>query len=141
MSLTKKSSSLKGSHFVVDTMALILFLEKRRLPVKVLSILEKAKTEETTIYIPVMVLAEIGYLAEKGRIDINLEEVERYLARYKHFKHYNITFKTIRTAFAITDIPELHDRIIAAVSTELGVPLLTNDPKIESSSFLETIWN
>jgi hypothetical protein len=35
-----------------------------------------------------------------------------------------------RTTFEITDIPELHNGIIAAAAKEWGMPLLTNDPKI-----------
>ena len=55
--------------FVTDTMALILRLEKRKLNRKVKSISESAENEDGEIIIPAMVLAEVGYLAERGKIE------------------------------------------------------------------------
>ncbi len=40
----------------------------------------------------------------------------------------------------ITDIPELHDRIIAATAVLLGLSLISKDSVIGKSAFLETIW-
>jgi len=46
----------------------------------------------------------------------------------------------IEKAFEINDIPELHDRIIAGTALKTGVRLITNDPVISSSKFVEVIW-
>jgi predicted nucleic acid-binding protein len=140
MNQTEMNNPPENNLFVVDTMALILFLERRKLPLQVMSIFEKADKRECTLYIPAMVLAEVGYLSEKNRIDIGLAQIERYMAGNKYIQPYNITFTTIKETFTITDIPELHDRIIAATAKELGIPLITNDPKIQASSFVKTIW-
>jgi predicted nucleic acid-binding protein len=43
-------------------------------------------------------------------------------------------------AFEISDIPELHDRIIAATAIHRNAPLITNDPVIAASKFLKTLW-
>ncbi len=43
-------------------------------------------------------------------------------------------------AFEIDDIPELHDRIIAGTTLVKGFALITNDPIISSSRFVEVIW-
>ncbi len=43
-------------------------------------------------------------------------------------------------AFKISSIPELHDRLITATDSKLGIPLLTNDPVIIASKFVKTIW-
>ena len=40
----------------------------------------------------------------------------------------------------ITDIPELHDRLIAATARIHNVELITNDPVIQASAFVRTIW-
>ena len=47
----------------------LLLLENRKLPEKTKQIFERAERGEVEIYIPAMVLAEIGYLSEKGRIE------------------------------------------------------------------------
>ena len=39
----------------------------------------------------------------------------------------------------INDIPELHDRLIAATARYLDLPLITNDPIIRDSSFVEVL--
>ena len=48
--------------------------------------------------------------------------------------------KIISAASQISDIPELHDRLIAATARNQLCSLLTNDPVIQAFSFLSTIW-
>lgn len=88
-----------------------------------------------------MVIAEVGYLLEKGRIELSLSEVERYLSEQNTFTIYPQTLEVLKATFAIEDIPELHDRIIAGTARLLEVPLITNDQKIESSTAVETVWS
>ena len=126
--------------FVTDTMALILRLEKRKLNRKVKSISESAENEDGEIIIPAMVLAEVGYLAERGKIETNLAAVKKYCAKYESIVIEPITEEVIEKAFEINDIPELHDRIIAGTALKKGFALITNDPIISSSSFVEVIW-
>ena len=126
--------------FVTDTMALILRLEKRKLSQKVKSIFESAENDETKIFIPAMVLAEIGYLSEKERIETNLENIKEYYTKHKSILIEPITFETIEKTFEINDIPELHDRIISGTALVKGIQLITNDPIITSSKFIEVIW-
>jgi len=42
--------------------------------------------------------------------------------------------------FQISDVPELHDRLIAGTALLLNAPILTNDPGMEQSEFVLTIW-
>ncbi len=65
--------------FVTDTMALVLRLEKRKLSQNIKAIFESAENGKAEIIIPAMVLAEVGYLAEKGRIETNLKDVKSYI--------------------------------------------------------------
>lgn len=90
---------------------------------------------------PIIVFAEIGYLAGKKRIDTNLEETKSYLRQYREIKQQILMLPTVLEVFIIDDIPELHDRLIAASAKELNIPILTNDPEIQSSKHVEAIWN
>lgn len=131
--------------YVTDTMALVLWLENRKLPPKVKEIFESTfsiQSGECIIYIPSIVLAEVGYLSEKGRIETNLHEIEKRLLPpdTNGFYVYGHHFEDIKTTFEITDIPELHDRLIAGVGRTLQCKILTNDPKIINSNFVETLW-
>ena len=125
---------------VADTMALILRLEKRKMPEKIKKIFLNAEKGKTRIKISVMVMAEIGYLSEKNRIDTNLTDVGNYIDQFESISEYPISFPIIQKAFKIDDIPELHDRIIAATALALDTPILTNDPVIQNSNFVESLW-
>lgn len=122
-------------------MALILRLEKRKMPEKVKDKFIQAEKGESEILIPAMVLAELAYLSERRRIDATLTEVEKYIKEYPNIREYPMTTSTIKKAFEIDDIPELHDRLIAASGIELGIPILTNDPHIQASRYVNSIWN
>ncbi|MDP5171501.1 MAG: hypothetical protein NWR72_14745 [Bacteroidia bacterium] len=74
-------------------MALILYLEQRKMPQKAKEIFEKAGLSEAHIHIPSMVLAEIGYLSEKGKIELSLEKVEQYLSENSTFSVYPQTLE------------------------------------------------
>jgi len=47
----------------------------------------------------------------------------------------------IKQAFSIDDIPELHDRIIAATGKMLDIEIITNDPEIKDSNHAKTLWS
>ena len=134
------TSSTLASKAVTDTVGLVLRIEHRKSGQKARAHFEAAETGNTTIYIPTMVFAEILYLSEKRRIQISLGEVEEYLMRYPNYKEYPMSFSVIQKASEITDIPELHDRLIAATARLLNLELITNDPVIAGSTFVRTIW-
>jgi len=126
--------------FVADTMAIILWLEKRKLPQSVKAIFKKIESRENKLYVPAMVLAEVGYLSEKGRIDINLQDVVDFINRHEKVSIHTLDIPTIMAAFEINDIPELHDRLISASGRALNVAVITNDPKILASEFVTSVW-
>jgi predicted nucleic acid-binding protein len=128
------------SRYVADTMFLVLWLEKRKLPTKMKAMAYAIEKNQVSIIIPAMVLAEVGYLSEKKRIDLSLKELKSVLNKSESVKIQSINEEIIFSTFEITDIPELHDRIIAATARFLKLPLLTNDPIIFKSKFVDAIW-
>lgn len=48
-------------------------------------------------------------------------------------------FDILKTAAEIDDIPELHDRLIAATAKYLDLPLITNDPEIGASRHITVL--
>jgi len=128
------------SSFVVDTMAIVLYLEQRRLSSTVKILFEQTEQNQVNIFIPAMVLAEVLYLSEKGRIFIGINDIKQLIANYSHFQICSLDFSIIEATYKINDIKELHDRVIAATAFHLDVPLITNDPIIAQSQFVETIW-
>jgi predicted nucleic acid-binding protein len=127
--------------FVTDTMAIILWLEMRRMPARIKTIFKRIEANEALLYVPGMVLIELGYLSEKNRIDISLQETITYCRSNKNIIQHPADIKIIEKTFEIKDIPELHDRIIAASGRLLNYPVITNDPNIIASKFVTTVWN
>lgn len=128
--------------YVADTMAVVIWLEQRKLPLTVNEIFERSNHIDSniSIWVPAIVLAEIGYLFEKKRIETSLKDVQSLIESCNSFKVANPTNEIILKSFEIKDIPELHDRLIAGTAYTFNCLLLTNDPKIEKSTFVETIW-
>jgi PIN domain nuclease of toxin-antitoxin system len=125
---------------VADTMAVVLRLEGRRLPQRVRLIFAEAEEGERGLCIPVMVLAEIGYLSERGRIEATLHQVTSYCATHPTIEVLSLTQEIITHSFEIDDIPELHDRMIAGTAYTRQLPLITNDPIISDSHYVTVIW-
>lgn len=131
---------IPADEYVTDTMSLILHLENRKSSQRVKQIFDSADLGKTTIYIPAVVFAEILYLAEKQRISLKLHELERHLIDLQTYKEVPLSFEIIQNAQQITDIPELHDKLIASTANFLNLELITNDLKIQQSLFVSTVW-
>lgn len=138
MLITQKNTPL--SKFVTDTMALVLFLEKRKMPPQVKGVFQATLASTNEIWIPAMCLAEVGYLAERGRVSIGIPDVTKLVSANQNFHFQELSPDIISVAFQIHDIPELHDRLIAATAQFLKIPLLTNDPVIQNSATVRTVW-
>ncbi len=133
-------SATLASEYAADTMALVLYLEKRKLSQFVKSIFTEMEAGNVVVHVPMMVCAEILYLSEGGKIATTLAEVGEALKKYPCLREFPMSFATHEATAQISDIPELHDRLIAGVARLLNVELMTNDPMIRASQFVKTVW-
>ena len=125
--------------FVTDTQALVKFMMGKK-------VINEASHEaylsadkgESVIIIPAIVLMEVLYLFEKNRIEIGLIQTED-LMESQNYQFEPLSFEILKTASEIDDIPELHDRLIAATARNLELPLITNDPVISKSKFVQIL--
>ena len=134
------SPFILAAEYVADTVALIVYLENRRLGADSQTIFDSAENSNTIIHIPAIVFAEILYLSEKRRISTNLQDAKNLLQTKPNFCESPLTQEIIETAAQITDIPELHDRLISATARLMNLELITTDAKIQNSTFVKTIW-
>ena len=126
--------------YITDTMAIIKFLNGKKVINDDIDLIFKNADESINIIIiPSIVLFEIGYLYEKGRIPISIKEMKNILNKSSNYVEEKLSIDIIETSFEITDIPELHDRLIAGTARFLDLPLLTNDPIILNSKFINCI--
>jgi predicted nucleic acid-binding protein len=126
--------------YVTDTQALIKFLNgKKVINDHVDSVFKKADEGDNIIIIPSVVLFEIGYLYEKQRIPVSVKDIKAVLEYSINYREEKLSIDIIESSFEITDIPELHDRLIAGTARYLNVPLITNDPVILASKFVNCV--
>lgn len=126
--------------YVCDTMAVVLWMEKRKRSPLVRSIFDSVENGEVKLNIPAIVLAEVGYLAERKRIETTLADITQIVKKHINIRIIPLDLEIISSAFKITDIPELHDRLISATAMIMNQELITNDKIIIDSKFIKTIW-
>lgn len=134
------SNSTRSSEFVVDTIGLVLYLEKRKMGSSASGVFSGVEAGAISVIVPAMVFAEILYLSERGRIAVGLTEVDGFFNRFPLCKEQPLTLGVIQAAAEVTDVPELHDRLIAGTARHLGLDLVTNDGKIQKSAYVTTVW-
>jgi predicted nucleic acid-binding protein len=126
--------------YVIDTQALIKFLHgKKVINDRIHSILQSADKGKCIIVIPSVVIFEIGYLYERKKTPISLYNIQDILDNSINYIEEKLSISIIRSAFEISDIPELHDRLVAGTARYLNLPLITNDPVILKSKFINCI--
>lgn len=128
------------NRYVTDTQALVRFLSGSKGISKTADLIfSRADAGESIIIIPAVVLFEIGYLHERGRIAVSVSDLRAVLEDSLNYKEEMLSLDIIECSFAITDIPELHDRLIAGTARHLRLPLITNDPLILASGFVDCV--
>ncbi len=125
--------------FVTDTQALVKFMMgKKVINDTAHQAFLSADKGEATIIIPAVVLMEVMYLFEKNRIEIGILQTED-LMESQNYQFEPLSLEILKSASKIHDIPELHDRLIAATAMHLDLPLITNDPVINRSELVQIV--
>ena len=128
---------------VADTHALIWYVfDDPRLSPTAISMMDAIEAAGDQIAVSSISLIEIIYLIEKHKIDPtttnrlkSLLELRGVLIEVAVDRGVSDALATIPRA----EVPDMPDRIIAATAVHLGVPLISRDGKIRTSS-VRTIW-
>lgn len=129
---------------VSDTNALVWHIfDSPRLSAVARAKFEQAFSQGDVIGFSAISLAEIVYLAERGRIP---EDALSYLLEIVDSTNPILVEIPVDRRIAQllqrverVQIPEMPDRIVAATALYLGVPVITSDRRIRSSD-VETVW-
>jgi PIN domain nuclease of toxin-antitoxin system len=132
------------SAVVTDTHALIWYiLNQDALSSSALDAFQSASQSGEPIYFSAISVVEIHYLVEKGKL--TAEFVTRLNMALRSADSALVAIPlTMEIAHAVKEIPraaipDMPDRVIAATAFYLGLPLITRDRKIQSST-IQTIW-
>ncbi len=127
-------------NYVTDTHSLVwYFTEDPRLSETALNAFENT-VDEGTIFIPAVVLAEIMFIAKKGRIAISFEDTIKKIEENENFKVSSLNIDILKIADKIETDMEMHDRLIVATAKYLEASLITKDENIRTSEIVLTVW-
>ena len=124
----------------LDTHAFVWYLDKslnNKLSQKALKAIQEAEGSYT-IYIPIIVLMEILYLVEKGRINLSFPKLLLSLEESMNYRIVSFDAKLLKIAETIKGM-EAHDRVIMATALLTGSPLVSNDKEIRAQG-IKVIW-
>ena len=133
------------SAVVADTHTIIWYLRSpEKLSTNAVNALDNALNNDESIFISAISIVEMNYLVEKNRIpSSSLEQLLQIID--DPLVNLFVVPLDIPVAKAFTQIPrdivpEMGDRIIAATSLYVGLPLVTKDYKIRNLSNIRTVW-
>lgn len=130
-------------HYVTDTHPLVWHItESAKLSKNATVIFDNADKGIDYIVIPCIVLLEILYLIEKKKIpEFFLEDLIEKLSRVKNYSVEALCTPIILQCKNISrdKVSDPSDRIIAATSLHLNLPLISRDESLRQIG-LEVIW-
>jgi PIN domain nuclease of toxin-antitoxin system len=126
--------------YVTDTHPIVwYFTDDFHLSKKALDIFE-GTIKEGTIIIPAVVLAEIMFIAKKGKISLTFKETLNKIEQYENFEIASMDIDILMTADKIEADIEMHDRLIMATALYFDAILITKDEQIKKAGIVSTIW-
>jgi len=126
--------------YVTDTHSIIwYFTDDPRLSQHALEAFEKT-IQEGVIIIPSVVLAEIMYIAGKGKITLTFDQTLQRIDSYENFIVAALDLDILKLADKIKAELEMHDKLILATALYHNASLITRDPLIRDSGVCPIVW-
>lgn len=131
----------KPTYYVADTHSLLWYLyDVPRLGSRAEAAFRAVSAGRATLLIPAIVLAEIVHTVERRRHDIDVNQALDRISEADNFRVLPFDLVAARALIDLTDIPEIHDRIIVAAARDFDAPLITRDQTITASGLAEVVW-
>lgn len=130
-----------ADRFVIDTVAFIHYMTDK-LPEKSENIFKRAENGNIKLILPSISIGESIYVFKKQKKDAE-EEISgmfENLSKCAYIEVKDLDLQDWKNVL-VSKIPELHDRMVAALAKKYKVPLITNDSEISKSGEVKTIWD
>ncbi|MDO8142099.1 MAG: type II toxin-antitoxin system VapC family toxin [Candidatus Brocadiales bacterium] len=124
----------------LDTHAFIWYLDKslnNKLSPKALKAIKEAE-DSYTVYLPIIVLMEVLYLIEKGRVNLSFHKLLLNLEESVNYEIVPFDTRLLKIAETIKGL-EVHDRLILATAILTGSPLVSSDKEIHAKG-IKVVW-
>lgn len=129
---------------LIDTVALVRHLADS-LPPAAEAIFKEAENRQSQLYVPEIALGEFVYLGLRGKLGVPrpralVEEVLSEIRGAGYIQTCSLGAYGWEVLLNL-EIPELHDRMIAASAIERELPLVSNDPAFRRIEELQVLWS
>lgn len=117
----------------LDTHAFIWYLDKslnNKLSPRALKAIKEAE-DLYTVYLPIIVLMEVLYLVEKGRVNLSFHKRLLNLEESVNYEIVPFDTRLLKIAETIKEL-EVHDRLILATAILTGSLLVGNDKEMHA---------
>ena len=126
---------------MLDTHALWCYLTApRRLPAAAQAVFRLGETGNALLVIPAIVVAELCFLSAKLGDPRQPTRLLEQLDSIDGLKLSALGRPQLELLAELSDIPEMHDRLIAAEAVAQGAPIVTRDADLAASSNVQTVW-
>ena len=99
-----------------------------------------AETGNATIVVPAIAIAELYFLSVRLSQPFSPSELLDALDAVGGIDVSDLGRTQLERLELFPEIPEMHDRLIAAESAAFDAPVVTRDEALSASSQIETIW-
>ena len=124
----------------IDTHALVWYLDQslnNRLSQKALKAISEAESEDI-IYLSTIVLMELLYLCEKGKVTLNFIDTLNKIEQSENYRIVSFDVDLLKIAKDLAGL-EAHDRLILATAIKTGSPLVSKDKELRQAN-VSVIW-
>ena len=126
--------------YIADTHTLVwYFTNDKRLGTIAYDTLEKS-IEKGEILIPIIVLAELLYISERGRIKLSFKDTLEKIEINDNYEIVPLDIDVLMEADKIKPMLEMHDRLIVATAIIYDAEIITKDKQIIEAGVIKTIW-
>ena len=130
-----------AARFVVDTHALWWYLRSpERLSAAASAVFLLAETGNATIVVPAIVVAEFYFLSLKLGQPFSPTGLLEAIDSVGGIEISDLGKTQLARLDKLHEIPEMHDRLIAAEAIALDSPVVTRDETLRASYQIDTIW-
>ncbi len=125
------------SRYVLDSFAILAFLQKEKGWERIKSLLEQAASGDVELHMSLVNMAEVHYLVMRRREDATqvLAAIEALPIRISSADEYIPRVVELKARYHVS----LADCFGAALAVELRCPVITGDPEFEKMSDILTI--
>ena len=95
---------------------------------------------EAFLFIPVIAIAELIFTVENKPVRVNLAEILNQIQSSPNIGFVDLDLQTVLQLRELTEIPEMHDRMIVATAIKHNATLITVDESITKSKLVKVVW-